>query len=238
MAASGQCVKTGSCAVPTGLPRSDSYCASAITPNSWEPRPDNFVANHTVGVAPFGWGDTEIPSDWTAWHGNRDRVSGHFTGTTTEIIQWAACKWGVDEDTIRAVAVQESDWHESGWGDRCNRTSPNLGIGSYGMLAIKNEYCDGSLGWGGFPESWNSTPTNVDFYAAYIRSCYDGDFYDGGSWLYGGQTVAQIAAARGWDYVKWGCVGSWFSGGWYDSGARTYISQVQYWLAHRTWLNY
>jgi hypothetical protein len=45
-------------------------------------------------------------------------------------------------------------------------------------------------------------------------------------------------AARGLDYAVWGCVGSWFSGNWYDSGARNYISQVQTWVANKTWLKY
>jgi hypothetical protein len=48
----------------------------------------------------------------------------------------------------------------------------------------------------------------------------------------------QIAAARGWPYVLWGCVGSWFSGGWYDSGAVNYIHKVHTALAQRTWLGY
>ena len=82
------------------------------------------------------------------------------------------------------------------------------------------------------------TALNVDLYGARTRSCYDGDFYDGGSWLYGGQTVQQIAAAQGWDYVLWGCVGSWFSGSWYDSGATNYIGLIKNHLANRTWTTY
>ena len=36
--------------------------------------------------------------------------TGNFTGTTDEIIQWAACKWGFDEDTLRAQVAKESYW--------------------------------------------------------------------------------------------------------------------------------
>jgi soluble lytic murein transglycosylase-like protein len=32
-----------------------------------------------------------------------------FRGTTDEIIRWAAWKWGIDEDLLRAVAARESD---------------------------------------------------------------------------------------------------------------------------------
>jgi hypothetical protein len=34
----------------------------------------------------------------------------------------------------------------------------------------------------------------------------------------------------------WGCVGDWYSGGWYDSGAITYIEQVRTLMAARRWL--
>ena len=41
------------------------------------------------------------------------RVTGNFTGTTDQIIQWAACKWGIDEDIVRAQAAKESGWHQT-----------------------------------------------------------------------------------------------------------------------------
>jgi hypothetical protein len=90
-------------------------------------------------------------------------------------------------------------------------------------MQIKNKSCDGSLLWGGMPDVVQSTALAVEFSVARLRACYNGDFYDGGSWLYGGQAVRQISAAHGWPYVFWGCFGSWFSGGWYDSGAVNYI---------------
>lgn len=34
-------------------------------------------------------------------------VDGQYTGTTEMIIRWAACKWGMDEDMIRAQATAE-----------------------------------------------------------------------------------------------------------------------------------
>jgi hypothetical protein len=39
-------------------------------------------------------------------------VDGHFTGTTDEIFQWGACKWGLPDDLLRAIAVRESNWHQ------------------------------------------------------------------------------------------------------------------------------
>jgi Bacterial Ig domain/Chitobiase/beta-hexosaminidase C-terminal domain/Transglycosylase SLT domain len=219
-----------------GLPRGDSSCASQVTTSTWEPRSDNTTANHAVPSDPRAvpWSDAESGAYWSRWLAKRSLVTGNYRGTTNQIIQWAACKWGLDEDLLRAVAVQESDWHMSTIGDKCGP----VGEASYGMFQIKNAYCNGNGAWGGYPYSSQDSALNADFYAAYLRSCLDNDFYDGGSWLYGGQTIAQIVAARGLDYAVWGCVGSWFSGNWYDSGARNYISQVQTWLANKTWLKY
>jgi hypothetical protein len=210
----------------TDLPRSDSYCASAVTPNSWEPRPDNNRANHTILPPPYAW-STE--NHWTRWRDKRAKVTGNFTGTTTEIIQWAACKWGIDEDTIRAVAVQESRWHMSTTGDVCGPADE----ASYGLLQIKNKNCSGTIIHGGYPETMQSTALNADWYAAHLRSCYDGDFYDGGNWLYRGQTVDQIAAQNGWSFVFWTCIGFHFSGNW--SPGQPYELKVRHILANREW---
>jgi len=34
-------------------------------------------------------------------------VDGQYTGTTDMIFRWAACKWGIDEDVVRAQATNE-----------------------------------------------------------------------------------------------------------------------------------
>ena len=224
------------CRLPSLLPRAASTCASSIIHTTWEPRADNFAANHTVGDGSYTWGPAATDPYWSAWAGSVPHVQGQFTGTTTEMFSWAGCRWGIDEDLLRAVAVIESTWHQSTWGDRCGGGDPT--IGSFSVVQIKNKSCDGSLLWGGMPDVQQSTALAVDLYAARLRACYNGDFYDGGSWLYGGQTVRQIAAEHGWPYVLWGCVGSWYSGSWYDSGAVTYINNVRNALAQRVWLGY
>jgi hypothetical protein len=217
-----------------GLPRADVYCRANVSTSLWEPRADNFVANHQVPGIAVPWSNAEVGLYWARWIVKRSLITGNFTGTTNQIIQWAACKWGLNEDLLRAVAVQESDWHESMIGDNCGVA----GEASYGLFQIKNAYCNGSPAWGGYPRSANYSALNADFYAAYVRSCLDNDFYDGGSWLYGGQTIAQIVGGNGLDYALWGCVGSWFSGHWYDSGAKTYIASVKQHLANKDWLKY
>lgn len=212
----------------TDLPRSDSFCASAVTPNPREPRPDNNLVNHTIVSPPHDW---SVENHWTLWRGKRDQVTGNFTGTTTEIIQWAACKWGIDEDTIRAAAALESDWHMSTVSDVCGPQ----GEASYGLLQIKNQDCSGAIIHGGYPHTMQSTALNADWYAANIRSCFDGDFYDGGDFLYHGQTVDQIAAQNGWNFVFWACVGFHFSGDW--SPGQPYELEVRQILANRVWEN-
>src|SRR2546430_6336764 len=95
-------------------------CASRVHRSSWEPRPDNYGANHRVPtaqqiatLAPWGPDSGRDPKADAL----RRQITGNFTGTTDEIFQWAACKWGIDANLIRAESVQESSWHQSMRGD-------------------------------------------------------------------------------------------------------------------------
>lgn len=205
--------------LPVGspLPRGDSLCARLVTRRRWEPRKDNYAANHTVPSGRVQWPATPDQLHWHRWIAKRSRVSGRYTGTTDEIIRWAACKWGLDENMLRAVAVKESHWHQNTVGD---------GGGSFGLMQVKDHYSDGTLDLGGYPWSQRSTALNVDFYGAWIRSCFTGDFYDGSDWLYGGKRI------RG---DTWGCVGAWYSGDWHSGSAQDYVAQVKRLLAGKDW---
>src|SRR5215468_6456702 len=83
---------------------SDAECAARVRRSSWEPRPENEVANHTNVYEQGG----RLKGSDLRRSGYEQRVTGNFTGTTDEIIQWGACKWGIDENIIRAQAVRES----------------------------------------------------------------------------------------------------------------------------------
>ena len=74
-------------------------------------------------------------------------------GTTDEIIQWAACKWGFDEDVVRAQTAKESWWTQHAGGDLttdASRCPPGHGIGvdghpgqcpeSYGVQQVRYPY--------------------------------------------------------------------------------------------------
>src|SRR3712207_3955467 len=88
------------------------------------------------------------------------RVTGRFTGTTGEIIEWAAYKWGFDPELLKAQAVAESSWRQEMVGDAGQ---------SFGLMQIKRTAWRGS-----YPLSARSTPFNVDLAAAILRQAYDG----------------------------------------------------------------
>jgi hypothetical protein len=91
---------------------SDAQCATWVQANPIaESRPSNALYNLTRGKTlklPFFYG-----SDARANSQIATRVSGNFVGTTEEIIRWGACKWGIDENVVKAVAVQDSDWQQA-----------------------------------------------------------------------------------------------------------------------------
>src|SRR5262249_35985684 len=107
-------------ALPSG-----SSCAHRVRRSPWEPRPQNDKANRTPG------GRHVIIEGASASFNSRfgSRVDGNFTGSTNEIIQWGACKWGFDEEITRARAVQESYWRQSKRGDQSHdaRTCKSIG---------------------------------------------------------------------------------------------------------------
>ncbi len=98
----------------------DAQCAAAVHYSSWEPRPQNQEQNSTepapgamaaaFSVRPRDQGGTYNPL-WDTWL--LQRVDGRFTGTTDEILQWAACKWGLPDNLLRSEAAIESTWFQS-----------------------------------------------------------------------------------------------------------------------------
>ena len=172
-------------------PLTDAQAAALVSPRA-EVHSDNVTANHYVPTA----------SELTAFHNavygagpNAGRradaynpllkyVSGGFTGTTDEIIQWAAHKWGIPEDVLRAVAVNETHWHQGAMGDRRDGVNASLYPAqsridsdsvyeSLGLTQVKRRP-DGSMNPGTEPLRWESTAFNVDYASAGIRYYFDG----------------------------------------------------------------
>jgi hypothetical protein len=161
------------------------------------------------------------------------RISGDFTGTTVDILRWAACKWGINQDIVFAQAAVESWWQQDtlgGWTTDASTCPPGNKLGRDGKPGecpvtwgiLQNTYEPG-----GWPAIARSTAMNADAAYAVWRSCYDG--YE--TWL--------NSMPRGSQYHKgdvWGCVGRWFSGQWRNPPALGYIAQVKAYLREKIWL--
>ena len=229
-------VNNGATLPPGSALPGDSTCASQINMSSFEPRPDNNAANHQVPTS------AQIANlhPWNPLIGMnsnsdslRRRITGNFTGTTDEILQWAACKWGIDVNIIRAEAVTESHWHQSQLGDYTTNKSlcpPGMWNGSscyqsYGILQIKYTYFQSE-----WPMSRNDTAFNADFVYGWLRNCYEG-------WAdYLNQATPVSGYPRYHAGDIWGCLGFWFSGTWYDQGAINYINVTKGYYAQKPWL--
>jgi hypothetical protein len=216
----------------------DSQCAAGSSSDTWEPRPANAVPNSIMPTA----------SDISTYKGNvaggesgapgsfLQRVDGQFTGSTDAILKWASCKWGFDENVTRATAVNETHWRQTELGDIGNGTS--LGIlqvksrdypstcesvaTSQNIANVTNPDC----------YSYLSTAFDADYKLAQQRACFEGQI----AYMVGESPAGYPSYPNGTpDQMMWGCVGWWYSGHWYDSGAVTYISEVKGYLSAQTW---
>lgn len=212
----------------------DAECAAMI-----KPRPENKRPNRTYNATP---GNQKLAANFFDPYSNDPRansviaarVSGSFTGTTDEILQWVACKWGVDEDMVRAQAAIESWWRQDTKGDwttDASRCAPGHGLGvdgqpgqcpeSFGIL--QNRYPYEKSAWPGID---TSTSFNADTAYGIWRACFEGYEW----WL--------NDVERGWDYAAgdaWGCMGRWFSGRWHTAAAEYYIGRVKEYYNTRIW---
>jgi hypothetical protein len=216
------------------LPTS-AQCAARVRPapevRQGNQRPNRFgvVPNQTRGVA-GAWVDADpSKAPFTA------RVDGNFVGTTDEIIQWAACKWGVDEDFVRAQIVTESWWDQvrslGDWGTNPANCEPRFPLGTDGRAG----QCPESFGLGqtrypfmrrAFPYAYDSSAYNLDVAYAIWRACFEGTE----TWLNTVERGRQYAAG---DML--GCMGRWFAGRWYTQPAVNYMNTVQGHVNSRTW---
>ncbi len=160
-------------------------------------------------------------------------VTGDFTGTTDEIMQWAACKWGIDEDIVRAQMAKETGWRMDFQGD----FTPDQTNCHVSVRTTDGSDCPEALGISQIRPQYHplayvndnavlSTAYNVDYAYSKWRSCYEGLE----TWL--------NTAERGSEYGpgdQWGCVGLWFSGRWHTEPAEMYIAAVQEYLDDRVW---
>ncbi len=190
---------------PNAKPLSDRAAARRVHRSAFEPRADNAAANHRM-PSRAQLADFRRRSDMP----NKARVTGHFTGTTDEILQWAAYKWRLNPDLLRAVATVESWWHMSTVGDDGD---------SFGLMQIRRPYhcCE--------PLTAQDTAFNVDYYGGILRAYYGGKQ----PWL---NRVEHGQPYRAGDL--WGSVGVWASGRWHLD-EQEYVAKVKQRLAEKTW---
>lgn len=212
---------------------SGAQCARWVRASpSPETRPANESFNHTTGqhVGPGFFPAGDSPQVRTL----APLISGDFTGTTQEILRWAACKWGINQDIVFAQAAVESWWRQGqlgDWGTNAGSCPRGYGIGangmpgecpqSYGILQTKYQFEQAA-----WPGIGASTAMNVDAAYAIWRSCYDG--YE--VWLNNNPRGKSYRAGD-----LWGCVGRWYAGSWYTSAADGYIHQVKAFLREQIW---
>jgi hypothetical protein len=167
---------------PTSV-SSDCLGVPAYPEIRWE----NHGRNSTRGRPTEGWrfyGDQN-------WRWYYDRIDGNCTGTTEQILEWAARKWGFDQlgypDLAKAMGVVETWWRQDLRGP----------LGEVGILQVHPTY------WPDWEPAVWSTAYAADYAMAVVRA-----HYDGASWL-GGQTRGNLRdAVAAWNcgcpYYGWG----------------------------------
>lgn len=222
----------------TALP-SDAKAAAEVHWSAWEPRPANARYDHTIPAGlRLRHGNAAAHAYDTRWNKYiLARITGNFRGTTDEIFQWAAAKWGLPDNMLRAIAYMESDWHQSNFGDFVHDRAACLpGYQSlpcpvtFGIVGTK------STSWPGiYPWNRKSTAAAVDALGGWLRGCYEGWVW----WLrdHGNRSRGVYRAGD-----IWGCVGAWYSGNWHDGpaggkGGQNYSVRAQYWCRIRPWLH-
>lgn len=217
---------------------SDAAAAAKVDRSTWEPRRGNSRYDHTVPphlrLRLENDADHAYDPRWNTYV--LRRITGDFTGTTDEIFQWAALKWRLPDNLLRAIAYMESDWRQVNHGDYVrNRAECLPGYKrlpcpvTFGIVGVR------STSWPGmYPWNRDSTAAAVDVLGGWLRGCYEGWVW----WLreHGNRSRGVYHAGD-----IWGCVGAWYSGNWHDGpvrgpGGENYILRTQYWFKQRPWL--
>lgn len=250
----------------------ETTCARRVHRSTWEPRPDNDVPNHHMpdpdavrtafATRPRNVAGGYDPR-WDSWL--LPRVTGQHTGTTDENIQWAACKWGVADDLLRAIAFRESGWfqHEvypngrcvpqHGCGDLVSEADPGAQEYCAGLARAGRDYeadhgpgvCPGTFSLVGVKSwqapDWGRMPGNQNGTFPFNRdsTAFALDYL--GAFLRGCQEgwVLWLHNVSG-SYRAgriWGCVGAWYAGAWQSAEASRYRGLVRQAVAGRPWLD-
>ncbi len=168
-----------------------------------------------------------------------DGRDGMRDPSTDDLIQWAAHKWGVPEDWLRAEYAVESYWNQFQLGDSTKVSRRWYGLYPYQSRVphTTNVYQslgiaqvrwtpNGSLHPGTEPLRWESTAFNLDEQAATLRFYYDNPSGARSAW--GDPTYTPCE--------KWESIGAWYNPyPWGNARQASYIRAVQRYLGSRVW---
>ncbi|MGI8460449.1 MAG: hypothetical protein ACR2OC_02260 [Solirubrobacterales bacterium] len=194
-------------------PLTSKEAAKRVKRSDFEPRPSNSEENQTRPTAEQ-IAEFRAQSDMPY----AGFVDGRFRGTTDEIIQWAAKKWGFHPDLFRAVARYESYWDMNTLGDSGD---------SFGLFQVRRPYhcC--------LPYMRDSTAFNADYYGGITRAYFDGQQ----DWL----NNPDVAVNNIGRYVAgdlWGSIGAWVTGNWHVARNEEYVETVKGFIQSQPWRNY
>ena len=240
----------------TFVPLTDKEAASLVTAQP-ENRPYNGTA-YSIGGDAYPPINDYVPSsaqlrqfeasktsagqpivEFNPYLSHVDGRDGLSNPSTDDLIQWAAHKWGIPENWLRAEYAQESYWNGFQLGDetdlrsRTHEAYPSqarISSGpsvyqSMGITQVKWN-AEGSVGAGTEPLRWESTAFNIDYQAATVRFYYDNP---------GGARSAWGDSSYG-PCQQWNSIGGWFEPyPWGNAGQKAYVREVRQHLAHRDW---
>jgi hypothetical protein len=237
-------------------PLSD-HAAAALVTREPETRPDN-ARSYTLGGVTYPSTTTYVPTNaqlntfrsaktllgqpvlqFNPYLRYVDGRDGLHDPSTDDLIQWAAHKWRIPENWLRAEYVQESYWSSYNLGDEepvspsqyrqyplQSRVPRHLEV--FQSLGITQVRWDpqGHVGAGTEPLRWESMAFNVDYQAAMVRFYYDNP--NGARSAWGDSTYRPCE--------KWESIGAWFNSyPWDNAGQTSYIHDVQAHLADSEW---
>jgi len=185
----------------TGTSSESSTTTDSSIPWYPEIRPNNKTANYTLGRPT----NKSLSVDWR-FRPYYEKINGNYTGTTEQILEWAAKKWGFADlgytDIAKAIAAKESWWNMSQLGDEGR---------SVGIMQTKTTY------WPDSAYARYSTAYSADYGMAILRF-----FYDGNSWIGAGAKGMRNA------------VGAYYCGCGYD-GYGAYANKVFEYYNAKIW---
>lgn len=237
-------------------PLSDAAAAAPITPER-ETRPDN-ARPFSVDGALHGPPNDYVPTAgqiaavrrartqagqsilaFNPYYADVDGHDGLRHPSTDDLIQWAAHKWGIPEDWLRAEYAHESWWNQymlyddtpvpAAWEARYPSQARLQGthdvLQSMGIAQVRWSP-DGALNAGTEPLRWLSTAFNIDWQAATLRFYYDNPSGSRSAWNDPSYQPCQ----------KWQSIGGWYRPyPWGNADQRSYVAAVQALLAQRVW---